>query len=108
MNKKFINLTNHAINIITPEGIKIINSSGQIARVNYNIKTIDEVNNIPIVKIIYNEIVGLPKKQKNTYYIVSSIVKNAVGLSRKDVITLYDVKRKNGSPYACSGFRING
>ena len=108
MSKKFVNLTNHPINIITPEGIKIIEPSGQIARVNYKIETIDEVEGIPIVEIVYGDIIGLPNPQPNTYYIVSSVVKNAVGLKRRDVITLYDVKRKDGTPYACGGFRVNG
>jgi hypothetical protein len=106
--KQFINLTNHPINIITPEGIKTIKPSGQIARVNYKIKEIDNVDGVPIVEIQYGEIIGLPEPKKDTYYIVSSVVKNAVGLNRKDVVTLYDVKRKNGEPYACGGFRING
>ena len=105
--KKFINLTNHPINIITPNGLKVIEPSGQITRVQYDIEAIDEVEGIPIVEIIYNKIVGLPEPEPNTYYIVSSTVKNAT-LNRKDVITLYSVKRKDGKPYACQGFRVNG
>ena len=107
MSKKLINLTNHNINVITPDGLKVIEPSGQIARVQYNIKTIDEINNIPIVEIVYNKVIGLPGPKPNTYYIVSSTVKNAT-LDRKDVITLYGVKRKDGKPYACEGFRVNG
>ena len=105
--KKFINLTNHPINIITPNGLKTIEPSGQIARAQYDIKTIDEVAGIPVVEIVYNRIIGLPDPKPNTYYIVSSTVKNAT-LNRKDVITLYSVKRKDGKPYACEGFRVNG
>ena len=105
--KKFINLTNHNINVITPKGLKTIEPSGQIARVQYGIKTIDEIAGIPIVEIVYNRIIGLPDPKSNTYYIVSSTVKNAT-LNRKDVITLYSVKRKDGKPYACEGFRVNG
>ena len=108
MSKKFINLTNHNISVITPNGLKVIEPSGQIARVQYDIKTIDEVEGIPIVEIIYNKVVGLLNPEPNTYYIVSSIVKNAIGLNRRDVITLYGVKRKNGKPYVCEGFRVNG
>lgn len=106
--KRLVNLTNHEINIITPDGLKTIEPSGQIARANYEIKEVDEILGVPVVEIVYNKVVGLPEPKENTYYIVSSIVKNAVGLSRKDVITLYDVKRRNGTPFACSGFRING
>ena len=108
MEKQFINLTNHEINVITPLGMKTIKPSGQIARVNYKIETIDEVDGIPIVEIVYKDVVGLPEPQPNIYYIVSSVVKNAIGLKRKDIVTLYDVKRKNGIPYACGGFRVNG
>ena len=106
--KKLVNLTNHDITLITPKGLKTIEPSGQIARANYEIKEVDEILGVPVVEIVYNKVVGLPEPKENTYYIVSSIVKNAVGLSRKDVITLYDVKRRNGTPYACAGFRING
>ena len=106
--KKLVNLTNHDITLITPDGLKTIEPSGQIARANYEIVEVDEILGVPVVEIVYNKVVGLPEPKENTYYIVSSIVKNAVGLSRKDVITLYDVKRRNGTPYACAGFRING
>lgn len=105
---KLLNLTNHEINIITPEGLKTIEPSGVIARVNYKIEEVDEILGAPVVEIVYNKVIGLPEPKENVYYIVSSIVKNAVGLSRKDVVTLYDVKRRNGTPYACAGFRING
>ena len=106
--KKLVNLTNHEINIITPEGLKTIEPSGQIARVNYEIVEIDEVMGIPVVEIMYKKVMGLPEPKKGVYYIVSSVVKNAIGLSRKDVITLYGIKRRNGTPFACSGFRVNG
>lgn len=106
--KELVNLTNHSVKIITPNGVREIKPSGQIARVSYKIETIDEIDGIPIVEIKYNDVVGLPDKKENTYYIVSSIVKNAVGMSRPDVLTLYGVKRHNGEPYACEGFRVNG
>jgi hypothetical protein len=109
MEKMFINLTHHNIVLRNKDGeLKTIKPSGVIARVQFNIVEIDSVDGIPVVRVDYEEPVGLPEPKEGVYYIVSATVKNAVGDSRKDVVAAYSVERINGKPAYAKGVRING
>ena len=66
-----INLTNHDINIYR-DGvlIKVIETSGE-ARCKEDKIKIDEIDNIPVYKVIYSTVEGMLEPQEGTYYIVS-------------------------------------
>ncbi|RMD51682.1 hypothetical protein D6827_01715 [Candidatus Parcubacteria bacterium] len=77
-----INLTPHAINLIAPgAGEIIIPPSGDVARV-YADKTIENIEavienchyTIPVGKVEYGKIIGLPKNDTEAIYIVSAMV----------------------------------
>ncbi|MEM1711215.1 MAG: hypothetical protein QXU12_02310 [Nitrososphaerota archaeon] len=58
---RLVNLTLHEITIYTDRGILSIPPSGRVAR----------IGGIPINRVEYGEVEGLPEPQPNTYYIVS-------------------------------------
>ena len=109
MGKEFVNLTHHEIVLLNRKGEMLnIPPSGQIARVQYTPVMVDEVQGVPVMKLEYGEPVGLPEPKEGVYYLVSSTVKNAVGLSRPDVVANYGIERVDGAPKYARGVRING
>ena len=103
-----VNLTAHEVKIVNIEGeIITIPPSGKVAKVDVEYQKINEVNKIPVYKIIYKNIEGLPEPKENTYYIVSAIVKNAIP-EREDVVSLFQVHRVDGKPLLAKGLRVNG
>jgi hypothetical protein len=69
---------------------------------------IDEVQGVPVIKINYGDVVGLPAPKDGIYYLVSATVKNAVGEERSDVVATYSVERVAGKPAYAKGVRVNG
>ena len=108
--KQIINLTQHPIKDLMSG--KTYEPSGTIARVHYEAKQIDDVDGAPIFEMVYGKIYNLPEPKKGVYYLVSSVVLNALaahGSDRRDCIAPYrTVRGKNGEALACRGFRING
>ena len=104
--RKIINLTNHPVTVLTQDGPKTFEPSGTVARVDTENRIIGEIDGIPIIKIIYKDIYGIPEPDGNIY-IVSSVVKNALP-DREDIVALYDVTRVSGKPICATGFRVNG
>lgn len=85
---KIINLTPHSISFFTDDNVTLeIPASGIIARVSTVSEKVGYINNIPIVRVKYGEIVGLPEPKEETIYIVSSIVLSALSGSRLDVVS---------------------
>lgn len=74
---QIINCTPHAITLNNGESFPI---SGNVARVSSTF----EATGKGFFKVAYGEVTGLPEAQKDTMYIVSSMVANAT--SRRDVI----------------------
>lgn len=107
---KYVNLTAHTINLL-PYGI-VIPHSDSPAKVTINKKLISKPNEIPLYKIEYPDIAGLPKEREGVRYIVSAPVLNYVLEhlpERKDVVaTLGAIKDKYGKTVGCSAFRVNG
>jgi len=102
---KFVNLCPHEISVMTTESkIVEIPQSGLIARVKEEIER--EVKGlVQISRTVYRNIYGLPEKEKNVVYIVSSKVLNALNDTRSDVVGT-GVPMKNGGKIACClGFR---
>jgi len=80
-----INLTPHAITFVLEGGIrKVIQPSGELARLTTKTVTIGEVNGIPVTTTEYGDVTGLPEPTDGTVYIVSSLVAGRVP-DRKDV-----------------------
>lgn len=75
----FINLTPHAIYILDNENkiIKTIEPSKKVARLKTSTITIDYMDDIPITQTFFGEIENLPYPQKDTVYIVSSLIAQA-------------------------------
>lgn len=70
------NLTPHAITFVDSKGkeIKVVEPSGNIARVKATTVTTGEVDGIPITTTQYSEVEGLPEATEGVIYIVSSLV----------------------------------
>lgn len=86
---KIVNVTPHEIVVFDQEGKNVIMRippSGIIARVTTTQQKVGEINGIPIFKTFYDKVENLPDPQPNTIYIVSSLVLQALGGSRSDVV----------------------
>lgn len=110
---KLVNLTPHVINVFgenfPAEGIAF--PSAGIARVSTHEEKIGEVSGIPIVKTRYAEVEGLPSPQKDTMYIVSYVVLNALGGSRPDCVAPNTsskgaIRNKEGRIIGTVGFQV--
>jgi hypothetical protein len=77
----FVNLTPHALNIAGRE----IPPSGQVARVSATYAEIGTIEGIPIVTQKFGQVENLPDPAPDTVYIVSGLVRTALGTSRPDV-----------------------
>lgn len=91
MKTKIINLTPHAITIITDGNNIEIAPSGTVARCKEVTENIGEVNGIPVVRKTFGEIEGLPQPQADTIFIVSALVAQAA--KREDVFSPGDFVR---------------
>ena len=91
--KTFVNLTPHEINIILPDGENIsIPPSGNVARCSVNREVVEHIQDIPVNKTVFGEIVNLPEQQEGYLYIVSSLVAQACK-GRIDVLIPDDTVR---------------
>lgn len=90
-----INLTLHDINIIEDEKVKIIPPSGVVARCETEEILIGKINGVDVYKIKYGDITGLPPANKNTIYITSALVAQAVKDVRNDVFIPNDFVRND-------------
>jgi len=103
---KFVNLTKHPVNL---NNGRMFIPSGIICR---TVNEFSEIDESGICRIVNKKITGLPPKEKNTIYIVSSIVlSTAMDLfkDRNDVVapmtTHQNVKRNNnGDIISVPGF----
>ena len=100
----FVNLTPHALNIHTGEGVITLAPSGEVARV----ATIETpglpVGGVPTVVTTYGEVTGLPTPTEGVTYIVSGMVASAS--PRGDVMSPGPLVRdEGGRPCGCRGLR---
>ena len=89
-----VNLTPHTISLYNNDQVEVLKSYGT-ARCVEERKNLDFINEIPVVKLSYGEVYGLPEEKENTIYIVSYIVLRALNNSRNDVFTVTDTVRDN-------------
>lgn len=106
---KIINLTPHAITIYDKSlPLLSIPSSGQIARCSEEKEFIDNIKaheyiSLPVFKVIYGPVEGLPEPTHNTIYIVSKMVADAKP-DRDDLYFPGDLKRNSeGAVIGCYG-----
>ena len=99
-----INLTPHDITIISAAGNSVFPATGKVARVAVNSSEIGNVAGIPVMKNFYSDVEGLPDPEKDTCYLVSKIVADAVP-DRDDVLIPNDsVRDENGRIIGCRNF----
>lgn len=87
--KHYVNLTPHVIHVYTQDEDRILFSvepSGELARVDEFRSSLAEIDNIPVYRISYGDVVGLPDPKHNTIYLVSSMVLARVK-NRNDVFS---------------------
>jgi len=123
---KFVNLTDHEINIISKENveqdpikktffisnkndikvIKTIEPSKNLPlpRVEVGEIQITEINNIPVETITENKIINLPPPKKETLYIVSRwVVDEGIKQGRKDLVGISKIVRDKNNPKVILG-----
>lgn len=81
-----INLTPHDINIISDNTIRTITKSGKIARIDSRSVLLMHVDNIPVNKTVFGDIIDLPDPKPDTIYLVSAMVLDKV-VNRSDVFS---------------------
>ncbi len=106
--KTLINLTNHDINLFREnESIITIKPGTTSPVVRHTRELIKHIAGFPLHRKIPGEVKNEPEKVKDTYYIVSSVVAEALP-GREDLLVPQTVK-SNGRVYGCNGFyRIGG
>lgn len=107
-NVRIVNCTQHDINIELVDGTLLnIKPSGNIARHSMTmVERIFRIGKIPISKVIFGDVVGLPDPQPNTIYIVSLIVLQELMSSRPDVYAPGElIRTERGRVVACKGLK---
>ncbi len=103
---KFINLTPHALKV---EGLGTIPASGSVARVTVNSTDVGTVCGVRLRAQLKGQVSGLPAPTEGVTYIVSGMVLDALGGSRRGDVVAPDtgpdaVRDSNGHITAVRGF----
>lgn len=86
---QLINMTPHALNLYTTEGVVELPVSGQLARVRSSSVFVGEAGGMPVYENAFSDVEGLPEPQDGVIYVTSSLVLKALasaGISRPDVL----------------------
>lgn len=105
--KEVVNLTPHAVTVLTGDIMKTIPPSGKVVRVSQNCEPCGELNGMSVVLCHEGEPRGLPEPKEGTVYLVSSVVAKAV--RRRDVLspdTSDDGVIRDGSGYILAVKRL--
>jgi len=102
------NLTPHALNVVlSPESTFTIPPSGSVARCSSSNTQIGLANEIPLFKVAYGAVEGLPEPEAGVLYVVSALVRAAVP-ARTDVASPGDLVRDSeGKVIGCKGLVVN-
>ena len=104
--KKLINLTPHTITILCGETKKELASEG-LARVTTTTEVVGNINGIPVNTIEMGEVTGLPAPEKDTIFIVSRVVAEAVKDTRNDVVIVdKTVRNEAGQIIGCFALAV--
>lgn len=114
--KNIINLTPHEVAVYRDsEIIANFDSSGQVARADMDQKMAGYISqdnlSVPLYRMDYKNLVGLPDPVKDTFYIVSTktlLAAIALKRSTSDLFTPANIRRDQyGFAFGCSGFFLN-
>ena len=91
-----VNLTPHALNLVTDSGTVTVPPSGAVARVTVTREpagtvTLDGVS-VPLYRTTYGAVEGLPDPAPDTLYVVSAVVA-AAARDRDDLVVPDDLVR---------------
>lgn len=101
------NYTPHDIVICFYDGASITIPSKGVARCLSGEQILGQVDLMPIYKIEYGEVSGLPEPKEDTIYIVSKIVAEALKGKRDDLfIVASTIKDENGQVIGCRGLSM--
>jgi len=103
-----VNLTPHAINIVSPEGeaIRTIEPEAAPARVSASTETAGEVDGVPVVHQTLGEVEGLPEPAEGTAYVVSRMVATAA-TDRDDLLVPASLVRDaSGRIVGCAALEV--
>lgn len=104
---KFVNLTPHRITVIKEGNIVLdVPPSGVVPRCSVISEVVFEIDGVPITKNVFGEVVGLPDRQEDTYYIVSALVKNAVPERDDLLVPVGTVKDDEGRIIGCTSLGV--
>jgi len=86
-----VNLTPHPLNLHIDSKIVTVPPSGELARVKQSTEKVGVVNTqhgpVAKYKSTYGDVEGLPEPSPGVIYVVSGLVKSALGGSRPDVFS---------------------
>lgn len=101
---KIENYTPHDVTICFYDGANITLKSKGVARCLTSEQIYRQIDIIPIYKIAYGEVSGLPEPKEDTIYVVSKIVAEALKNKRNDLyIVASTIKDENGQVIGCRG-----
>lgn len=106
---EIVNLTSHAINVLSSDGSVVANlpPSGEVARVATAMRKVGVAGDIDLYAQEVGEVVGLPTPKEGTLFIVSALVRLAHP-ERKDLASPGELVRNSaGQPVGCRGLVIN-
>ena len=105
---KVINLTPHDVNICDELGniIMCYPKSGKVARIDHDYKTFARLGDVPVVRRVDEEVINLPKPQKDVMYIVSNVLMNHCS-DRLDLLAPVQQVKVNGKVVGCQAFMSN-
>lgn len=105
---RLINLTPHPVLLVKPDDSKVIIApSGKVARCSTERKHVTTICDMPVYEITYGKVEDLPPSKDNTFYIVSTLVKESMKGKRSDLVSPIDFVRDNtGNISGCKALAI--
>ena len=105
--RAFVNLTPHAVPLVTPDGAITWPPSGQVARVSTEVESVGCAGLAPLRVEQPGPVTGLPEPQRGRWYIVSGQVRTACP-ERLDLVSPGALVRDEaGQVTGCSAFVVN-
>lgn len=84
----------------------VIPSTG-LARVSVNSQQVGEIGGVPLNKLVYGEVTGLPEPEEGVVYVVSNIVATAVKGKRYDCLVVdKTIRNDKGQVIGCEALAI--
>ncbi len=103
----FVNLTPHAVTLVTPDGAITWPPSGQVARVSTEVESVGCAGLAPLRVEQPGPVTGLPEPQRGTWLIVSAQVRTACP-DRLDLVSPGALVRDGaGQVVGCEAFIVN-